>query len=98
MKASSVNRRDSSSSIPFTSWSKLSRFSTILAVGSRTGDGGGEGRAGEVGRWAILRDILSPRLAIIDLDLVIFGWGSSIVICDCVGVGSLFSSAGAGVD
>jgi len=71
MKASSVNRRDSSSWIPFTSWYKFSRSSTILTVGSRMGDGGVGGRVGAVDRGTIFRDILSPRLAITDLDLVI---------------------------
>lgn len=49
IKASSVNRRDSSSSISFKVWAKLPRSSTILIVGCRTGDGGVGGVVGIVG-------------------------------------------------
>jgi len=46
MKASSVSRRDSSSSIPFISFIRFSRFSTILTVGCLVGDEGEGGMAG----------------------------------------------------
>jgi hypothetical protein len=69
IKAISVSRRDSSSSIPLTSCIKFSRFSTILNVGRRMGDNDGEG---EGACRAVLRGILNPRLVITDLDLVIF--------------------------
>lgn len=46
IKASSVSRRDSSSSIPVTSFIKISRFSTILTVGCLVGDEGEGGMAG----------------------------------------------------
>jgi len=57
-------------------------------VGGRGGTGGG----------AAFRVILSPRLAITDLDLVILDWGCSAAGCDFTGVGSLFSPADGGVD
>ena len=99
IKASSVNRRDSSSSMPFTSWSILSRFCTILTVGRRMGDGDvAEDGASITVEGAFFRDILSPRLLIIDMDLVILDRGCSITVRDGVGVGSLFSSADVGVD
>ena len=42
--------------------------------------------------------ILSPRLVIIDFDLVIFGWGCSTTGFDSTGAGLLFSLIGGGVD
>lgn len=94
MKASSVSLRDSSSSIPLTSWIKFSRFSITLIVGRRMGDVGGEGD--KVGA-AAFRVIMSPRLAITDLDLVILGCGCSVAGCDCEEVTSLFWLADVGV-
>ena len=71
MNASPVNRRDSSSSIPSTFWINAPRFCTIVTVGRRGGVDGVGGRGGIGGGGAAFRVILSPRLAITDLDRVI---------------------------
>lgn len=95
--ASSVNHRDSSSSIPFTPRNRSSRFCTTVKVGSRTGDGGAGGSI-SAGRGACFRDILSPRLAATDLGFVTLDYCCSMTARDGVGVGSLFSSVGIDVD
>lgn len=70
MNASPVNRRDSSSSMPSTFWINAPRFCTIVTVGRRGGVDREVGRGG-TGGGAVFRVILSPRLAITDLDRVI---------------------------
>lgn len=56
------------------------------------------GGRGGIGGGAAFRVILSPRLAITDLDRVILDWGCSTAGCDCTGVGSSVSLVGGGVD
>jgi hypothetical protein len=83
MKAISVNRLVSSSSILSTSRIKDPGFATTLTVGCRTG-GGGAGRTVCVpGSEAAFRDLLNPRLAITDLGLVALDWDCSMAGCDC---------------
>lgn len=98
MKTSSVSRRDSSSSMLFTSRIKPSRPSTILTVGRRSGGGDVRGKEEGATDWEpVFRVLLIPKPLIIDLDLENLGRGSSMADCDCVGMCTLFSSAGVGV-
>jgi len=79
-------------------WINAPRFCTTTTVGRRGAVDGVGGRGGIGGGRAVIRVILSPRLAITDLDRVILDGGYLTAGCGSTGVGSLFSSADRGVD